>query len=89
MKIGEKVRVAAESLLVADAKLDVWVRQHPKLEKDLDEAAQAFAEARTHRFGWRRFAKVLAEELPDFPVGYQHLQVWMTKRYPELFRGDQ
>ncbi len=88
-KIADKVRSAAASVAVPESKLDAWLRLHPQCEKDLEEAAKAFVAARTHKFGWRRFAKVLSDELPDFPHGYQHVAVWMTKRYPELFRGDQ
>ena len=85
MKIGERVRDAAKSVRVQESKLDVWLRQHPEHEKDLDDAAKAFAQARTNKFGWRRFASVLQAELPDFPPGFQHVQIWFTKRYPELF----
>ena len=42
---------------------------------------------RTSNFGWRKFAKVLEEELPDFPPGYQHVQAWFQRTYPERFNN--
>jgi len=87
VKLGDKIRHAATRSVRKSAKIDAWLQIHPDLRERLDEAAEVFAVTRTSNFGWRKFAKVLEEELPDFPPGYQHVQAWFQRTYPERFNN--
>jgi len=80
-----RIRNEAASAVRMQSKIDSWLRANPKEKKRLDEAAQVFFEVRSHNFGWRGFAKILSDELKDFPAGHQHVKAWFVRNHPELF----
>ena len=84
-QLSARIRKGATEAFRVQSKIDSWLRQNPKQRPRLDEAANVFAEVRSHDFGWRGFASILAGELPDFPSGHQHVKTWFTNNYPELF----